>query len=267
MLDPRTVCFFVPPELKKFKLDLFNRVGDNIQKLGGRVVRGDHAALDHLTDDVVPIVGCSPQLTPMISRWRMTGRRWCYWDRSYVRRVFATCLPTGEDGGFYRFHLNSFQMQTIRDVPDDRWRSMRQEVSPWKKGGRHIVIAAPTETYCRFHGCEDWIAKTLRSLALLTDRQIVIRDKEQYKRRPIQMDIEGAHALVTHASNAAVESVILGCPVFVHPDSAAALVGQTDLSKIENPIYPDREPWLWSLAYSQFNQREMTDGTLWKLLQ
>jgi hypothetical protein len=60
--------------------------------------------------------------------------------------------------------------------------------------------------------------------------------------------------------------VILGCPVFVHPDSAAALVGQTDLKKIETPIYPDRQPWLNAISYSQFDERELIDGTVWRLI-
>jgi hypothetical protein len=41
--------------------------------------------------------------------------------------VFATDLPTGEDGGFYRWHVNSFQMQTVRDVPDDRWKALKTD--------------------------------------------------------------------------------------------------------------------------------------------
>ena len=158
-------------------------------------------------------------------------------------------------------------MQHIRNCPDDRWRRLNTEIRPWQKGGRHIVIAAPTETYSKLHGCENWIAETVTALAKLTDRQLVIRDKEQYKRRPIQMDLEGAHALVTHGSNAGNEAVILGCPVFVHPSCAAALVGSTDLKQIESPVYPDRQPWLNSLAYSQFTEPELLDGTIWRLIE
>ena len=141
---------------------------------------------------------------------------------------------------------------------------MRIEMLPWRRHGKHIVIAAPTRTYSRFHQCESWIADTIDTLARNTDRQLVIRDKES--KRSLQSDLDGAHALVTHASIAAVESVILGCPVFVHPDSAAALVGQTDLTKIESPVYPERQAWCNSLAYSQWNERELVDGTLWKMI-
>jgi hypothetical protein len=67
-------------------------------------------------------------------------------------------------------------------------------------------------------------------------------------------------------SIAAVESVVLGTPVFVNPCSATALVGHTDLAKIESPVYRERQPWLNSLAYCQWNEAELVDGTLWRML-
>ncbi len=265
MIDPSKVCLFIPAGLKKFKLDLFERIGAKIVTLGGRIVRHNAAELDQLPSDIIPVVGCQPESTALIAKWRESGRTWAYWDRGYCRRIFATWLPRGDNGGYYRWHLNSFQLQSLRDVPDDRWRSMRTDVLPWQRTGKHIVIAAPTRTYSRFHKCETWIADTIDALARVTDRQLVIRDKES--KRDLRADLDGAHCLVTHGSIAAVESVILGCPVFVHADSGAALVGRTDFSKIESPVYPDRDPWLRSLAYSQFNETELVDGTLWRLME
>lgn len=265
MIDPSQVCLFVPPELKAFKLDLFNRIGRTIERSGGKVIRGDVGAIEALPIDVIPVVGCTPALRPAIDRWREAKRPFVYWDRGYWLRVFATWLPRGENGGMYRWHLNSFQMTQTRDVPDDRWEKNKAPVKPWARSGDHIVIAAPTRTYAKFHRCENWIADTIDTLARHTKRQLVIRDKES--QRSLQDDLRGAHALVTHGSNSAVEAAICGCPVFVHADSAAALIGKTDLKQIESPIYPDREKWLRSLAYSQFNETELVDGTLWRLLQ
>ena len=264
MIDPATVCLFIPAGLKKFKLDLFERIGRKIEAAGGKIIRHDEGLLDQLPNEIIPIVGCQPESTRLIKRWRVNGRKWIYWDRGYCRRVFATWLPRGADGGMYRWHVGSFQLQQLRDVPADRWAATRTDVLPWQRNGKHIVIAAPTRTYARFHETRDWIADTIDALARVTDRQLVIRDKES--KRPLQADLLGAHCLVTHGSIAAVEAVILGCPVFVCNDSAAAIVGQTDLSKIEGPVYPDRMQWLNNLAYSQWNETELTDGTLWAML-
>lgn len=260
MIDPAKTCLFIPAGLKDFKLKLFERIGSKL----GRIIRGDVAAIEALPSETIPIVGCSPELTPTLTRWKAAGREFIYWDRGYARRVFATWLPRGENGGYYRWHYNSCQMQTIRDVPDDRWKALRTEIKPWQRSGRHIVVAQPTPTYSRFHDIAGWTDKTLDALALVTDRQIVIRGKES--NRSLQADLEGAHCLVAHASIAAVEAVICGCPVFVDASSAAAMVGRTDLSMIEKPIYPEREPWLRSLAYCQFNEQELVDGTLWRLI-
>ena len=275
MVDPSKTCLFIPPEILQtrngqphFKMILFERIGSKL----GSVIRGDFKAVENLPDEIIPIVGCTPQLRPIIDGWLARKRKFVYWDRGYARRVFAASLPRGTNGGYYRYHINGYQLRKIRtDLPADRWNSLKIDVRPWQKNGKHIVIAAPTMTYSRFHALDRWIEKTMDFLSLHTGRQFVIRCKEQgvpgrAQTRDLLADLEGAHCVVSHGSIAAVEAVIYGCPVFVDPSSAAALVGRTDLSKIEHPVYPDRQAWLNSLAYSQFNETELVDGTLWRLL-
>lgn len=264
IVDPSKVVFFCPPGLSKFKLSLFERIGRDIKRQGGKVVVNDQKQLDDYPDDIVPIVGCTPSLRPQIDAWTAKGRTWVYWDRGYARRIFATWLPRGNQGGFYRWHVNSFQLQTVRPVPDDRWNALKTEVKPWAKGGKHIVIAAPTFPYSAFHHSERWTDETIDALSRATDRPLMVRFKSST--RPLAEDLKGAHALVAHGSNAAVEAVIMGCPVFVDKSSAAALVGKSDVSDIEKPIYPERQPWLNALAYSSFNEEELCNGVLWRLL-
>jgi hypothetical protein len=78
-----------------------------------------------------------------------------------------------------------------------------------------------------------------------------------------------AHALVTFNSNAATESILLGVPVFTLAPNAAAPVGLQDLSQIEKPYYPNRDKlhaWACHLAYGQFHNDELSDGTAAKIL-
>lgn len=272
MIDPATVCLFIPPGLKKFKLALFNRIGEHVKALGGTTIQGDYAAVPRLPDEIVPIVGVSPEFRETFWEWRRRGRDFIYWDRGYLRRVFATWLPNGDDlgvpGGYYRWHKNSFQMNRIDDVPDDRWKSLRLEASvkPWKKGGprSHIVVADTGVEYWDVHADRNWTNRVIAEIRRHTGRRIVIRGKEA--KVPLYEELAGAHCLVTHGSVAAVEAVVMGYPVFVDPHSAAALVGSTDFTAIERPVYPDRTKWLHSLAYNQWNENELVDGTLFRML-
>jgi hypothetical protein len=265
MIRPRNVCLFIPNNLKKFKLKLFERVGGHIAANGGRVICHDPDKMNALPAEIIPIVGCHPELRDQIDAWTESGREFIYWDRGYCRRIFATWLPRPYSGsGYYRWTRNAFQMRTIREVPKDRWLQIDTPTHPWNEGGKHIVIAKPSATYDAFHRTHDWLDKTVAELKRHTDRPLVIREK--LSERSLADELKDAHALVTHQSNAGVEAVILGCPVFVDYGSAAALVGLTDLSKIETPIYPDRKPWLWSLAYSQYSEDELVNGALWRFL-
>jgi hypothetical protein len=106
VIDPKKTCLYIPDGLSRFKANLFDRIGSKL----GKIVRGKVDELAALPDDVLPVVGCSPELTGLIRKWRETNRTFCYWDRGYARRVFATWLPRGEAGGYYRWHLNSFQL-------------------------------------------------------------------------------------------------------------------------------------------------------------
>jgi len=267
LIDHAKVALFIPPGLRKFKQKLFEEIGVKV----GRVVRDDPKRLDDLPDDIVPICGCNPFLKPYYEKWKASGRTFIYWDRGYLRRVFATWLPKGSDmgipGGYYRWHINKPQMDAIHDVPDDRWKFLKleKEVKPWRKGGKHILLIDTLPDYWNLFSDPQWIKRTLAFLKQHTDRPIIVRDKES--KVPLYDELKDAHCLVAHGSIAAVESVVMGCPVFVDKMCAAALVGQTDFTQIENPVYPEREKWLHSLAYCQFNERELVDGTLWRLIR
>ena len=278
MIDPGKTAFFIPPGLKKFKLDLFERIAGHIKGLGGKIVRHDYAALIAAAPARIPIVGCTPQFAAAIAGWQANGTPWIYWDRGYLRRVFATWLPRGSDmgipGGFYRWHLNGFQMDRIHDVPDDRWRALKldKSVRPYAGGGGDrswIIVAHTLPDYWNLRGLpEDWSFKIAEQLKYYTNRKIVVRDKES--KTPLDQELLGSHGLVTHGSIAAVEAIVMGYPVFVDRSSAAALVGITDFKLIEHPIFPSdatRQRWLNSLAYCQFTEKELCDGTLWRLIR
>ena len=145
------------------------------------------------------------------------------------------------------------------------------------KTGRKILIAAPDEKPCIFYDIklDDWLQTTVETIKKYTDRPIEIRQRDPNRQTRVANSMESAltdvHALVTFNSIAATESVMAGVPAFVlAPCNAALPVSNTDLSKIESPWYPDRdflEMWLRHLAYCQFSNQELADGTALRILQ
>lgn len=171
-------------------------------------------------------------------------------------------------GKTYRITRNGYEAGAVRKCPADRLTALTLELAPWRKSGREIIVCPPTEYFMAAHDCADWLETTLETLTEVTERPIVLREKPKPGEAavPLKTALKTAHALVTHSSNVAIEAACLGTPVFVNPASAAAPVGETDLSKIETPSCPDRDPWLAHLAYNQFSLDEIRSGEAWRLL-
>lgn len=197
----------------------------------------------------------------VIAQAREQRQRWYYADHAYVCR--------GHDIANYRVTLGGWQLNHVLDVPGDRWRrlALRVPIGPWRTGGRHILVCPPTWPVLQATGVGNWLEDTLTELARHTDRPIHVRHKHTLGNPPLAVDLADAHCLVTQHSMAAVEAVLAGVPVVVAPSSAAAPVGLRDLSMVEHPVYPEREPWLWSLAYGQFHLDEFRSGAAWRILR
>jgi hypothetical protein len=69
-----------------------------------------------------------------------------------------------------------------------------------------------------------------------------------------------AWAVVNHNSGPGPQAVIAGVPAFVGANSLAVPVANTDLSKIENPLCPNREQWIDELAHSEWTKKEIATG-------
>jgi hypothetical protein len=149
----------------------------------------------------------------------------------------------------------------------ERALSLGVEIKPWQRDGRHILVCLQGFKFGRPWGIDikRWNWSGVKRIKGCTDRPIVVRPKPLYRKSsvPLETDMEGAWCVVTHSSTAAVKAVLAGVPVFCEPTCAAAVVGCTDLSQIENPVRPDREAWVAELAWRQFSRSEMQSGMAW----
>lgn len=183
---------------------------------------------------------------------------------------------------WHRIVKNSMQHERILDVPGDRWESMckydtRLQWKGWKKNGGKILLVAPSEKPCKYYGINhvEWINNTIAEIKKHTDREIVVREKGSRTERTSSNIIYDAfdqdiYAVVTYNSIAAAEAVAYGIPAFAMAPTCAKSVTLSDLSKIENPYYPDSDfvyKWLSSLAYGQYHVEELLTGRAWHMIQ
>jgi len=208
------------------------------------------------------------------------NRDFYYMDTGY----FGNFLSIGNPGGkkiWHRVVKNELQKSIIEDFPRDRWENLvrsdpRLGWKGWKTGGSKILLVLPNPKSCHFFNYDynEWLTSTVNKIKSFTDREIVTRlkgsrgDRNTYSiYDALNNDI---YATVTFNSIAAMESIAYGIPSFVTVPCAAYNLAEKDLSKIETPFYPNEkliQRHCYSLAYGQFLQEEIANGTAWNILK
>lgn len=197
----------------------------------------------------------------------------------YLRYSFDGIFPTT---GYY----------FTKNIDANRWRKIKNKlginVKPWRESGNHILICIQRNGGWSMQGLDvlTWLDTTIKTIRLYSDRTIVVRlhpgdSKTKFTNNyakvilstneSLQSDFIGAWATITYNSSPGVASAIEGIPVFVlDPTSAnsqANDVANTDISKIESPIQPERDKWLEKIAMSHWNFEELRSGESWEFIR
>lgn len=195
-------------------------------------------------------------LKPLLDKAISEGRDWFYGDNGYFK--------PGHYYGFYRITRNAYQHNGAGDFSEERFSALGLDIKPWKTG-KNIIVCPPGHIMAALRGfdAEQWLVDVLKTLEKVTDRPIFVRIKPSNRVReiPLAEHLENAHALVCHSSNAAVDALMAGVPVFCTDPCASFAMGRKEIAKIEEPIYPvDRFRWACALAANQWTLAEMRAG-------
>lgn len=215
-------------------------------------------------------------LLPTLMQARREKRTVLYADNGYF-------LPGKSQESYFRITRNALQHNGEGELPfpkwlaRERWQRLNLAIQPWRKNGRHVIVCPPARLFGAQFGfsADEWLESTVATLKKHTDRPIKVRAKMSWndvKRAyrnptPLSEDLNGAWALVTHCSNAAVESLLAGVPVFCTDRCGASAMALSDLSLIETPRMDEgRTRWATILANNQWTLPEMKSGLAWKML-
>jgi hypothetical protein len=210
-----------------------------------------------------------------------SGRDYYYLDTGYVGNFPSDGNSSGKKI-WHRVVKNGLQHSKLKDVPGDRWdylvkQDPRLKFTGWKNYNKKILLVLPNPKATNFYDidCDTWVKETTEKIQQYSDLPIEVRVKGSRSERNQGYTIydafdSGVYATIAFNSIAALESVLYGIPAFVSAPCAATPLSSNDLSQLENPFKPDEDMILrqcHNIAYGQFTQEELINGTAWNILQ
>ena len=232
---------------------------------GGQITYWDKTA-----ENMTPVVVRGVTKRKVMEACRARGRDFYYIDTGYFGNTAKGKL-------YHRITRNDVQyFGPVVDRPSDRLALTGIGFRKFRPG-TNILLAPPSQKLLMMYDIdlETWLNTTIEEIKNHTDRPIVIRKKQSRAVRMTEDTMEMAlaqdvHCLVTFSSIAAGEALLLGKPaITLGPNAAAPLCSQS-LSEIEClnvPTVDEVRAWAANLAYNQFTEAEMRDGTAWRILQ
>ena len=218
---------------------------------------------------------------------RDEGINFVYYDKGYIHRGWKTINTRV----YYRFSINNFQpLDYFQRIPrpPDRWEELNCKLRP-RQSGKHIIFAGYSHKFADFYDIPltEYAAHAtniIQVLQGLTQKPIIYRARVtqtdysspihnttlSYGRRKIREELREAHALVTFSSNAAVDALMEGVPVFVLGPGIARPLSNPSLETLERPFFPsdkERFQFFCDLAYCQWRMDEMENGEVWEHLK
>jgi hypothetical protein len=208
------------------------------------------------------------------------NRDFYYIDTGYVGNFPSVGNPGGKKI-WHRVVKNENQHSIVNNFPSDRWENLllqdtRLEWKGWKNYNKKILLVLPNPKACRYYGLDydTWISETTEKIKKYSNLPIEVRVKGSRSERGLGYTIydafdSGVFATVAMNSIAALESVLYGIPAFVSVPCAASPLASNDLTQLSNPFKPPENiirKQCYNIAYGQFTQEEIVNGTAWKLL-
>jgi len=218
--------------------------------------------------------------TNLVCKWAQRNKK----DFYYIDRPYW-----GESRGtpyWMRCVKNEHVKTKHESRPDDRYKKYYKgdPVIPYHKNGNYILVVPPSHSMALHFDAPTWLDDTLKILKANSDREIIIREKpfnpksylddqgrmmpgpSENKQPEKPFEWQKVHAVVTFNSSITIKALHNGVPCFSNFENPCGQICESDFSKIETPMYAEREPVFNSLAYGQFTQEEFRNGYAQRIL-
>lgn len=180
-------------------------------------------------------------------RWRTLGCKLQPWRANGKYILLLTQPLHGQSS--QDVNIFAWYGATLTKVKQHARLPIMARVHPRVGGGNSRTFARRLATY------QSTLRKSLRAGSAVT----------WLKNSPLRNDLAGARLAIAYSTNAMVDAVLAGVPVYVgSPACMAWPMREANISSaLAQPRRPERDAWVNALAYSQYNCAEMRAGTAW----
>lgn len=280
-MAPETVIYLIPGHQRSKSVCDAMKAG--IERVGDRVRVASSLRYTRPEADVAVFYGLAGRLHRVLREYGdHPKRKALYIDLGYWGRKEG-----GRFSGYHKISLDDrhptayFQARKHDASRADRF---DLKVQPWKKGGKHILLIGMGPKGARAEGFapREWEREALKRIRAVTKRPVIYRPKPNWENAPpipgcefddprratpLEALLRDCHAVVSHHSNACVEALLAGVPIFTE-EGVASPMGLSDLAEIERPIFPaGRRQWANDIAWCQWSVAEMAEGLPWRHLK
>lgn len=233
--------------------------------------------------DIAVAYGCKGETRRLLDAYRSIGKRVLLLDKGAIRfrnqskynRIFI------DDGTPLKY-----MMRVDRGRARSR-RFMGKIGEPCFDPDGPIIYANNSQKVHDFWGlgdCNEYSRKVIDGIrAVDPKREIIYRPKRSSdsfqdiegttrrdREEQIEDVLEGASCLVTYASCAAINALMMGVPAICLGRNPASPVCPDTLDALTNPRFPGRKKfrrWFDNLAWCQWTCEEMANGEAWRFIE
>ena len=273
---------FGPNNSKK----VFNAFIESLEKAGEEIQINE----DKNSDIVV--------IWSVLWQGRMIGYK-RIWDECQLKNKPVVVLEVGgiKRNETFKVGINGVNREADfanQPVDDKRWKKLNIELKPWQSTGNTIIICGQHHRSHQWRNNPSmnlWFEQQINEIRKYTNRPILVRP---HPRNPVGLDIKKwknvsykppqrdyntiddtdfkealkhTWAVINYSSNPAMMAVFNGIPVFVSEQSLCYDVGNINISKINNPVMPNRNEWANKLAYTECTTNEIKQGLPWRRIK
>lgn len=289
---------------KKTNEDRYRALCDGVKACGDKLICIDDFTQRNLLGkcEVFIQIGSYNKNLQLSDKSRLRKQIWAHCQKQNKNVAILDCAFVLPENGehYYSFGFNGLKRNAYyrnTNCPRDRWDKLGIKLEDWRepKSDQSILVCGQTLNGSSTQNVNiaKWHNYIIQKILDETSRNIIFRVHRNYSRgnnyellkkklldsgrvelsihdeaNPLKNDLDRAFLTVVYNTNACVESVIKGIPVYASNMGAMSWeVSNQSKDIITDLATPERQQWANNIAYCQWTLEELRNGKAWKHLR